>query len=87
MWPDRRLIDLLGVEHSLVLSPMAGLGTVELAAAVCAGGGLGSLGCVGLEPEIVSGQARTRALAKHPQRVYFLHKSRPAREGVRLDGR
>ena len=53
MWPDRRLIDLLGIEHPLVLAPMAGLGTVELAASVCAGGGLGSLGCVGLQPELV----------------------------------
>jgi len=53
MWPDRRLIDLLGIEHPLVLAPMAGLGTVELAASVCAGGGLGSLGCVGLSPERV----------------------------------
>ena len=53
MWPDRRLVDLLGIEHPLVLAPMAGLGTVELAASVCAGGGLGSLGCVGLPPELV----------------------------------
>jgi hypothetical protein len=53
MWPDRRLVDLLGIEHPLVLAPMAGLGTVELAASVCAGGGLGSLGCVGLQPETV----------------------------------
>jgi len=29
IWPDRRLIDLLGIEHPLVLAPMAGLGTVE----------------------------------------------------------
>ena len=25
MWPDRRLVDLLGIEHPLVLAPMAGL--------------------------------------------------------------
>lgn len=31
MWSDRRLVDLLGVEHPLVLSSMPGLGTVELA--------------------------------------------------------
>ena len=53
VWPDRRLVDLFGIEHPLVLAPMAGLGTVELAASVCAGGGLGSLGCVGLRPERV----------------------------------
>jgi hypothetical protein len=31
MWPDRRLIDLFGIEHPLVLAPMAGCGTVALA--------------------------------------------------------
>ena len=36
VWPDLRLVDLLGIEHPLVLAPMAGLGTVELAASVCA---------------------------------------------------
>ena len=34
MWPDRRLVDLLEIEHPIVLAPMAGFGTVELAAAV-----------------------------------------------------
>ncbi|MEA2970152.1 MAG: hypothetical protein QOE78_3413, partial [Alphaproteobacteria bacterium] len=28
MWPDRRLTDLLEIEHPLVLAPMAGFGTV-----------------------------------------------------------
>ena len=33
MWPDRRLIDVLQIEHPIVLSPMTGFGTVDLAAA------------------------------------------------------
>ncbi len=37
-WPDRRLADLLQIEHSIVLASMAGLGTVELAASVCMAG-------------------------------------------------
>jgi nitronate monooxygenase len=42
MWPDQRLIDLFRIEHPLVLAPMGGLGTVELAASACdAAGGLG----------------------------------------------
>jgi nitronate monooxygenase len=45
MWPDRRLIDLFKIEHPLVLSPMAGFGTIGLAASVCDAGGLGSIGC------------------------------------------
>ena len=29
MWPDRRLIDVLQIEHPIVLSPMASFGTVD----------------------------------------------------------
>ena len=39
MWPDRRVIDLFGIEHPLILAPMIGVGTVSLAASVCAAGG------------------------------------------------
>jgi nitronate monooxygenase len=71
-WPDRRLIDLLGIEHPLLLAPMAGLGTVELSAAVCAGGGLGSLGCVGLKPErIMQAVNKLRTLTNKPIHTNF----------------
>ena len=84
-WPDRRLVDLLGIEHPLVLAPMAGLGTVELAAAVCAGGGLGSLGCVGLQPETVIQRVnKLRGLTSKPINMnFFCHsaaRADPARE-------
>lgn len=52
MWPDRRLVDLFKLEHPLVLAPMAGFGTVELAAAVCDAGGLGSIACAAMQPQI-----------------------------------
>jgi nitronate monooxygenase len=51
MWPDRRVIDRFGIEHPLILAPMTGVGTVDLAASVCAGGGLGSVSCATLQPE------------------------------------
>src|SRR5215470_3948205 len=51
MWPDRRVIDLFGIEHPLILAPMSGVGTVKLAASVCAAGGLGSVSCAMLPPE------------------------------------
>ena len=54
IWTDRRVIDLLQIEHPIVLSPMAGIGTIELAAAVSAAGGLGSIGCAVLEPEFAA---------------------------------
>ena len=72
MWPDRRLIDLLGIEHPLVLAPMAGIGTVGLAAAVCEAGGLGSIGCGAMEPALAAETIRTlRGLTSRPINVNF----------------
>jgi nitronate monooxygenase len=45
MWPDVRMTELLGVEHPILLAPMAGIGTPELAIAVADAGGLASLAC------------------------------------------
>jgi nitronate monooxygenase len=42
-WPDRRIIDLFGIEIPIIGAPMAGPGTPELAIAVSEAGGLGSL--------------------------------------------
>ena len=44
-WPDRRILDLFGIEHPILLGPMAGGGSPELAIAVGAAGGLASLPC------------------------------------------
>ena len=72
MWPDRRLTDLLEIEHPLVLAPMAGFGTVELAAAVCAAGGLGSIGCGPVPPPAAAKTiAELRALTNKPINVNF----------------
>jgi nitronate monooxygenase len=84
MWPDRRLVDLLGIEHPLVLAPMAGLGTVELAASVCAGGGLGSLGCVGLRPErVMQAVDELRTLTDKPINTNFFCHSAARADRVR----
>jgi nitronate monooxygenase len=50
MWADRRIIDLFGIEHPILLSPMANAGTSELAIAVSEAGGLGALPCGMLAP-------------------------------------
>ena len=72
MWPDRRLIDLFQIEHPLVLAPMAGFGTVELAASVCAAGGLGSIGCATMPPQLVAKTIQElRALTDKPINVNF----------------
>ena len=45
MWPDRRLLDLFGIELPILQAPMAGSSGPELAIAICEAGGLGSLPC------------------------------------------
>lgn len=47
-WPDRRILDLFGIELPILLAPMAGPGGTELAIAVSEAGGLGSLPCAQL---------------------------------------
>jgi nitronate monooxygenase len=51
IWPDHRLLDLLGIELPIILAPMAGSGTAALAIAVAEAGGLGSLACALLSPD------------------------------------
>src|ERR1044071_7893445 len=51
MWPDRRIIDLFGIEHPILLAPMAGPGTGELAIAVAEAGGLGARAAAMSSPE------------------------------------
>ncbi len=66
MWPDRRLLDLFGIEHPILLAPMAGAMDFELAAAVAQAGALASLPCAMLNPDQAREQmakfrARTQA--------------------------
>ena len=51
MWPDRRLIDLLGTEFPIVQAPMAGAMDQELAIAAAKAGALGSLPCAMLSAD------------------------------------
>jgi nitronate monooxygenase len=85
MWPDRRLIELFGIEHPIVLAPMAGLGTIGLAASVCEAGGLGSIGCATMQPQLVAKTVQElRGLTPKPINVnFFCHtpaKADPGRE-------
>ena len=48
-WPDRRLLDLLGLEVPIIQAPMAGAQDAALAIAVSEAGGLGSLPCALLD--------------------------------------
>ncbi len=43
MWPDRRLLDLIGIEIPVIQAPMAGANGSAMA--ISEAGGLGSLPC------------------------------------------
>jgi nitronate monooxygenase len=51
MWPDRKILDLFGIDIPIVQAPMASSVDAELVIAVSEAGGLGSLPCAMLTPE------------------------------------
>lgn len=51
MWPDRRLLELLHIEHPIIQAPMASATNPELVAAVSEAGALGSFGAAATPPD------------------------------------
>jgi nitronate monooxygenase len=84
MWPDNRLIALFGIEHPIVLAPMAGAMDAELAAEVSQAGGLGSLPCAMLTPAQLGDQfAKIRARTSKPVNLNFFCHTAPVRNNAR----
>jgi nitronate monooxygenase len=54
MWPDSRLIDLLGIRHPILQAPMLGSTTPALVAAVSGAGALGAMGCTRMGAEEIA---------------------------------
>lgn len=79
MWPDPRLLDLLGIELPIVQAPLAGANGAAMAAAVCAAGGLGSLPCAMLDAAQVRAEvARIRSATERPFNLnFFCHRPEP----------
>jgi len=62
-----RFTSLVGIEHPVVLGPFGGLSSVELAATVSNGGGLGSFGLYGYSADRIRTTASAlRELTEHP---------------------
>jgi nitronate monooxygenase len=76
-WPDRRILDLFGIESPIILAPMAGPGTAALAIAVSEAGGLGSLPCAQLSgTEIRTAIETIRRSTSRPINInFFCHTS------------
>ncbi|MFG1349284.1 NAD(P)H-dependent flavin oxidoreductase [Xanthobacter autotrophicus] len=85
-WPDRRILDLFGIGHPILLGPMAGAGTPKLAIAVGAAGGLASLAGAMYQPdELRAAIAEVRAaLPGRPLNVNFFCHAPPASDPVRM---
>ena len=83
-WPDRRLLDLFGLEHPILLAPMAGPGTPALAIAISEAGGLGALACALLSVDDArAGVAAFRATGPGPLNLNFFCHSAPAPDKAR----
>jgi nitronate monooxygenase len=87
MWPDRRLLDLLGIELPIIQAPMAGANGAAMAIAVSEAGGLGSLPCAMLDAAKVRAEIGVvRQRTTRPVNVnFFCHRppeSDPQREAV-----
>ncbi len=78
-WPTTRLLELLDIDLPIIQAPMAGAQGAELAAAVSAAGGLGSLPCAMLSPDEARAEAeRIRALTNRGFAMNFFCHEPPA---------
>ena len=84
MWPDRRLLDLFGVELPIIQAPMANSSGVDMAVAVAEAGGLGSFPCAGLSDDKVrEGVAAIRSRTTKPINLNFFCHTEPAQDLAR----
>ncbi|PVZ41267.1 nitronate monooxygenase family protein [Pseudomonas sp. CC120222-01a] len=75
-WPDRRILDLLGIALPILQAPMAGATGSAMAIAVASAGGLGALPCAMLSGDQVRGEIeafRTACPGKPLNLNFFCH--------------
>src|SRR6266436_7074277 len=73
IWPDRRLLDLLKIDHPIIQAPMGG-GHIspDMPVAVCGSGGLGSFPCSALtSAQVRDVVAKIRAQTTKPLNLNF----------------
>ncbi len=63
MWPDRRLLDLIGIDLPIIQAPLAGANGSAMVIAVSEAGGLGSLPCAMLDA--AKARAEIAAIRQH----------------------
>lgn len=84
MWTDRRILELFGIEHPILLSPMANASSIELAVAVSEAGGLGAIPCAGLTPQQIRAQLQAAVQrSSRPFNVNFFCHQPPVYDAAR----
>ena len=79
MWPNRRYLDLVGIDHPIVQAPMAGANLGAMTIAVSRAGGLGSLPCGMLNVEQARAELNViRQQTDRPINVNFFCHEPPA---------
>ncbi|MEL7253886.1 MAG: nitronate monooxygenase [Pseudomonadota bacterium] len=72
MWKDRRICELFGIEHPILLAPMAGTTGPEIVAAVSNAGGLGGHGCATMPADVLKQEISAIAgLTNRPVNLNF----------------
>jgi nitronate monooxygenase len=84
MWPNRRYLDLVGIDHPIIQAPMAGANLGAMAIAVSRAGGLGSLPCGMLNVEQARAELNViRQQTDRPINVNFFCHEQPAPDDER----
>jgi nitronate monooxygenase len=83
-WPDRRLLDLFGIDHPIVQAPMAGVTSPAMTVAVSEAGGLGSIAGAMATPESLRSELQiVRQGTGRPYSVNFFTHVQPEPDGPR----
>jgi len=81
VWPNKRLLDLLKIEHPIVQAPMGGHVGPDMPPAVSGAGGLGSFPCTGLTPaQVREAVGKIRTQTSKPLNINFFCHAMPRRD-------
>jgi len=84
IWPDLRVPRLFGIEHPLLLAPMAGAGLSALGVAVAETGGLGAIPAAMLAPELLRAEVKKfRTATRAPLNLNFFTHPPPVEDPAR----
>lgn len=87
MWPDRRILDLFGIELPIIQAPMAGPVFSDMVIAVAEAGGLGSLPCATMDAAQIRQELQTiREATNKPINVNFFCHRPPISDSLREAG-